>query len=169
MRKRATTVRKKYELDIIRIRNNNPTSSKEKIAIYLKKEKGIKISPSTIYRVLKGFGLIERTRSIKQQRKRKHHINKKRIKTGLRARAPGEVIQIDLKHLMLRGITYYQYTAIDKHSRLVFAKVYNRGRLVEKKTSRNTKLFIQEAMKYFGFNISKVQTESDGIAFYFVG
>jgi hypothetical protein len=42
LRKRAPTVRKKYELDIIRIRNNNPTWSKEKIAIYLKKEKGIK-------------------------------------------------------------------------------------------------------------------------------
>jgi len=146
LRKRTPTVRKKYELDIIRIRNNNLTWSKEKIAIeryqriselknrqrlpkaprnafstlYLEKEKGIKISPSTIYRVLKGFGLIERTRSIKQQRKRKHHINKKRIKTGLKARTPGEVIQIDLKHLMLRGITYYQYTAIDKYSRLAF-------------------------------------------------
>ena len=33
LRKRAPTVRKKYELDIIRIRNNNPTWSKEKIAI----------------------------------------------------------------------------------------------------------------------------------------
>jgi hypothetical protein len=42
LRKRAPTVRKKYELDIIRIRNNNPTWSKEKIAIYLEKEKGIK-------------------------------------------------------------------------------------------------------------------------------
>ena len=50
LRKRAPTVRKKYELDIIRIRNNNPTWSKEKIAIYLEKEKGIKVSPSTIYR-----------------------------------------------------------------------------------------------------------------------
>jgi hypothetical protein len=64
---------------------------------------------------------------------------------------------------MLRGITYYQYTAIDKYSRLAFAKVY------KNKTSRNTKLFIQEAMKYFGFSISKVQTESDSIAFHFVG
>jgi len=63
-------------------------------------------------------------------------------------------VQIDLKHLVLRGVTYYQYTAIDKYSRLVFAKVY------EKKTSRNTKLFIQEAMKYFGFGISKIQTDN---------
>ena len=67
LRKRTPTVRKKYELDIIRIRNNNPTWSKEKIAIYLEKEKGIKVSSSTIYRVLKGFRLIERTRSIKQE------------------------------------------------------------------------------------------------------
>jgi len=189
LRKRAPTVRKKYELDIIRVRNNNPTWSKEKIAIeryqriselknrqrlpkaprnavstlYLEKENAIKVSPSTIYRVLKGFGLIERTRSLKQQRKKRYNVNKKKIKTGLKARVPGEVIQIDIKHLILRGLTYYQYTAVDKHSRLVFAKVY------EKKTSRNTKLFIQEAMKYFGFSISKVQTESDSIAFHFVG
>ena len=61
---------------------------------------------------------------------------------------------IDLKHLTLRGVTYYQYTAIDKYSRLAFAKVY------KNKTSRNTKLFIQEAMKYFGFRISKVQTDN---------
>jgi len=33
LRKRAPTVRNKYELDIIRIKNNNPTWSKEKIAI----------------------------------------------------------------------------------------------------------------------------------------
>ncbi|GAB6078484.1 helix-turn-helix domain-containing protein [Hydrogenobaculum acidophilum] len=142
------TIRRQYEVDVIRVRNENPTWSKEKISRYLEKEKGIKVSPSTVYRILKAFGLIERTKNIKQ--KKKQSQNRKRTKMGLRARAPGEVVQIDLKHLVLRGVTYYQYTAIDKYSRLVFAKVY------KNKTSRNTKLFIQEAMKYFKFNIVKV-------------
>ncbi|BAL81353.1 DDE-type integrase/transposase/recombinase [Caldisericum exile] len=52
------------------------------------------------------------------------------------------------------GVTYYQFTAIDKHSGLVFAKVY------ENKTSRNTKLFIKEDIKYFGFSVAKVQTDN---------
>ena len=119
-----------------------------------RKRKGYKNITINDLQSTKSFGLIERTRSIKQQRKKKYNVNKKRIKTGLKARAPGEVIQIDLKHLTLRGVTYYQYTAIDKYSRLVFAKVY------KNKTSRNTKLFIQEVMKYFGFRISKVQTDN---------
>jgi len=63
-------------------------------------------------------------------------------------------ILVDLKHLVLRGATYYQYTAIDKYSRMVFAKVY------DKKTSRNTISFIQETIKYFGFSISKIQTDN---------
>jgi transposase InsO family protein len=153
IRKRIPTIRRKYELEVVKLRNENPTWSKEKIARYLEKEKGIKLSPSTVYRVLKAFRLIERTKSIKQKTKQ-HNKDRRRTKTGLRARYPGEVVQIDLKHLVLRGVTYYQYTAIDKYSRLVFAEVY------EKKTSRNTKLFIQEAMKYFGFGISKIQTDN---------
>jgi len=68
-----STIRRKYELEIVKVRNENPTTSmprrwsKEKIARYLEKEKGIKLSPSTVYRVLKAFRLIERTKSIKQK------------------------------------------------------------------------------------------------------
>lgn len=62
-----------------------------------RREKDINVSPSTVHRVLKAFGLIEKTKSIKQ--KRKQNQNRKRTKTGLRTtgmpriRAPGEIIQ----------------------------------------------------------------------------
>ena len=99
-----STIRRKYELEIVKVRNENPTWSKEKIARYLEKEKGIKLSPSTVYRVLKAFRLIERTKSIKQKTKQ-HSKNRRRTKISLRARYPSEVVQIDLKHIVLRGVT----------------------------------------------------------------
>ncbi len=112
--KRKPIIRNKYQQIIIKTRKKYPTWSKEKIAKYLEIEKGIKISPSTVYRVLKQTNLIERMKNKKLERKRKKNINKKRIRKGLRATFPGEVVQIDVKHLPFKGTTYYQFTAVDK-------------------------------------------------------
>ncbi|WP_456399580.1 helix-turn-helix domain-containing protein [Persephonella sp.] len=69
--RRKPTIRNKYQQIIIKIRKKYPTWSKEKIAKYLEIEKGIKISPSTVYRVLKQTKLIEKTRSIRLEKKEK--------------------------------------------------------------------------------------------------
>ena len=60
--KRKPTVRNKYQQIIIKVRKKHPTWSKEKIAKYLEVEKEIKVSPSTVYRVLKQTNLIERVK-----------------------------------------------------------------------------------------------------------
>ena len=152
--KRKPTVRNKYQQIIIKVRKKHPTWSKEKIAKYLEVEKGIKVSPSTVYRVLKQTKLIEKIKAQRVERKRNKSINKKRIRKGLKATFPGEVIQIDVKHLPQKGRTYYQFTAIDKYTRLSYAKVYTT------KSSRKAKEFFIEAIKYFGFDIKKVQTDN---------
>ncbi len=152
--KRKPTVRNKYQQIIIKVRKKHPTWSKEKIAKYLEVEKGIKVSPSTVYRVLKQTNLIERVKSKKIERKNKKKANKKRIRKGLKATFPGEVVQIDVKHLPQKGRTYYQFTAIDKYTRLSYAKVYTTKR------SRKAKEFLIEAREYFGFEIKKVQTDN---------
>jgi len=152
--KRKPEIRNKYKQEIIAIRQKYPTWSKEKIASYLHQEKGIKISPSTVYRVLKEASLIERYKAKKEEeRKRKKEV-KKRTKKGLKASFPGEVVQIDVKHLPWKGKTYYQFTAIDKYSRLSYAKLY------KTKTSNKAKEFFMEMEKYFGFKIKKVQTDN---------
>ncbi|WP_037919874.1 helix-turn-helix domain-containing protein, partial [Sulfurihydrogenibium subterraneum] len=121
---RKPTIRNKYKEEVIKIRKENPTWSKEKISAYLQTKKNIKVSPSTIYRILKEAGLIEKTKTIKIQNKRKKDIKKKRTKRGLQAQAPGDVVQIDVKHINITGKTHYQFTAIDKYSRFCFAAVY---------------------------------------------
>ncbi len=69
--KRKPDVREKYREIIIKVRQQNPTWSKEKIAHYLKIEKNINVSASTVYRVLKESGLMERTKTIKEEKKGK--------------------------------------------------------------------------------------------------
>ncbi len=151
---RKPTVRNKYRDEIIKVRKENPTWSKEKISAYLQTEKNIKVSPSTVYRVLKENGLIERTKTIKEQVKKKKSIQRKRTKKGLQAQAPGDVVQIDVKHLNIAGRTYYQFTAIDKYSRFCYAQVY------QTKSSRKAKEFFMKVMEYFEFDIKIVQTDN---------
>ena len=116
-----------------------------------------------MYRVLKRTKLIEKIKAKRIERKRNRNINKRRIRKGLKATFPGEVVQIDVKHLPQKGKTYYQFTAIDKsliwadrhkYTRLSYAKVYTT------KSSRKAKEFFIEAIEYFSFEIKKVQTDN---------
>ena len=139
---------------IITIREKFPTWSKEKISTYMEKLLEIKLSPSTVYRVLKRYGLIERTRKLKTSfKKRKQKGKKNRTRRGIRADRPGTVL-IDVKYLYWCGRTFYQFTAIDKFTRIGFAKVYST------KSSRSGKRFFQELERYLPFRIEKVQTDN---------
>ena len=157
--KRPHTVRKsqtppEIENLIITIRQKYPTWSKEKISAFMKKYLSVKVSPSTVYRVLKRHGLIERTRKLKNNYKKKKQKGKKnRTRRGLRADKPGTIL-IDVKYLYWCGKTFYQFTAIDKFTRIGFAKVYST------KSSRNGKRFFQELEEYLPFKIEKVQTDN---------
>ena len=155
-RVRKPQIEPEVEELIITIREKYPTWSKEKISSFLEKYLGIKISPSTIYRVLKRYGLIERTRKLRSDyKKRKQKGKKNRTRRGLKADKPGTIL-IDVKYLYWCSRTFYQFTAIDKFTRMGFAKVYST------KSSRSAKRFFQELEKYFPFKIERVQTDNGG-------
>lgn len=139
---------------IITIRTKFLTWSKEKISVFMREHLQIEISPSTIYRILKRHKLIERTRKKRNNyRKRKERGKKNRTRRGLKADKPGTVL-IDVKYLYWCGKTFYQFTAIDKFTRIRFAKVYST------KSSKNGKGFFQELERYFPFKIENVQTDN---------
>ena len=139
---------------VVAIRTKFSTWSKEKISAFMKEHLRIKISPSTIYRILKRHGLIERTRKLRNNyRKKKERGKKNRTRRGLRANKPGTIL-VDVKYLYWCGRTFYQFTAIDKFTRIGFAKVYST------KSSRNGKRFFQELERYLPFKIERVQTDN---------
>lgn len=141
------TVRRAVEL-----REQYPAWSKHKIRVLLKRE-GIVVSPSTVGRILKRKGLIDKKKSAKR---RKAALRPKaRFPRGLRITQAGDMVQIDTKYIMLPGgRKYYQFTAIDVLSKRRVLRVY------VSQSSRNGALFLQECLASFPFVVKAVQTDN---------
>lgn len=99
-----------------------------------------------LYKALKRLGFYA---PAKRRRRRKY-------KRYERPR-PGANVQIDLKYLdPIRGRREYQYSAIDEHSRLLYARIY------DEISVHNTKRFLRDALDFFEkhqVRVEQVQTD----------
>lgn len=93
---------------------------------------------------------------IKDEEKTKQKANKP--KPYQRAEYPGQKIQIDVKFVPLscvvNGQKYYQYTAIDECTRVVFREIY------DEHSTYSSKDFLIKLIKAFQFPIREVQTDN---------
>jgi transposase InsO family protein len=113
----------------------------------------IKVSSSTVGRVLKRRGLINR--KVSQKRRRAALRPKARFPKGLSISEPGDMVQMDTKHIMLPGgRRFYQFTAIDVLTKRRVLRVY------PSESSRNGAHFLRECIASFPFPVSRVQTDN---------
>lgn len=74
------------------------------------------------------------------------------------AEYPGQKVQIDVKHVPARCVAgetkYYQYTAIDEYSRLVYREMY------EEHSTYSSVDFIRKVIAFYPFKIKLVQTDN---------
>lgn len=137
---------------VVAVRNAYPAWSKYKIRILLQRE-GMSVSASTIGRILKRKGLINER--VSQRRKRAALRPKARFPRGLRISRPGDMVQMDTKHLMLNeGRKLYQFTAIDVLTKLRILRVYR------SEASRNGADFLRLCSASFPFIVKAVQTDN---------
>lgn len=137
---------------IIQLRKQYPAWSKYKLQALLRRE-AIIISASTIGRILKRRGLINK--KISQKRKRAALRPKARFPRGMRIAEAGDMIQIDTKYIMLPGgKKFYQFTAIDVLTKQRVLRVYS------SQSSRNGAQFLKECLASFPFSIKTVQTDN---------
>ena len=150
MRKPTTTG--DIVIRIVQLRRQYPTWSKYKIRSLLTRE-GIGISASTVGRVLRRRGLIDRKAS---RRRRKAALHPRaRFPHGFVISRPGDMVQIDTKYIMLTGgRKYCQFTAIDVLTKHRVLRVY------PSQSSRNGTLFLQECLSSFPFPVRVVQTDN---------
>ena len=136
----------------VELRNQYPAWSKHKIRVLLKRE-GIVVSTSTVGRILKRKGLIDKRKS---RRRRNAALRPKaRFPRGLRISEAGDMVQMDTKYIMLPGgRKYYQFTAIDVLSKQRVLRVY------PSQSSRNGALFLKECLASFPFAVKAVQTDN---------
>jgi len=151
-RLRQPTTPSEVVVEIVRLRKQYPAWSKYKIEVILKR-KGIKVSASTVGRVLKRRGLIDQ--KISKKRKKATLSPKARFPRGLKVSQPGDMIQMDTKCIMLTGgKRFYQFTAIDVLTKQRVLNIY----LSE--PSRNGVKFLKECLKEFPFSIRAIQTDN---------
>lgn len=137
---------------VVQLRNIYPAWSKYKLRALLKKE-GVCVSASTIGRILKRKGLINER--ISRKRKRAARSPKARFPKGFKIAAPGDMIQMDTKHIMLvGGRRFYQFTAIDVLTKRRVLRVY------PSESSRNGANFLNECVVSFPFAMKTVQTDN---------
>lgn len=112
------------------------------------RKQGYKRSYRSMCRALRRMQLDDRTK------KRKGY----KPKPYAKAEYPGQKVQIDVKYVPRQCVTgetkYYQYTAIDECTRLVYREMY------DEHSTYSSEDFIKKVIKFFPFRIEEVQTDN---------
>lgn len=148
---RQPTVPPDVVVEVVKWRRRYPAWSKYKIQPLL--PASLTTSVSTVGRILKRRGLIDRRVSQRRSRSAKHP--KARFPRGMRISSPGDMIQIDTKYIMLPGgKRWYQFTAIDVLTKQRVLEIY------PSQSSRNGRGFLDLCLRAFPFAIEAVQTDN---------
>ena len=139
---------------IVEIRREHPAWSKRKIAVILERDHGIRLSASTVGRILKRKGLYDERVSRKRSKAAKRRRQRLRAEGWMRKAFPGCLIQMDTKHLRFGGIKFCQFTAVDCFSRVAFSRVYSSA------SSACAKAFLEELKAYMPFSLLALQTDN---------
>lgn len=133
------------ERKVLSLKREHPRWGKEKLSLYLHRE-GVEVSASTVYRILKHH---ER---IVPYRTKKRRAPKPRVDWA-QVRSPGDLLQMDTKHLSLHGRKVYQYTIIDVVSRKRHIDAYRHSDM------QTTIEFLETALPHFP-KVTTIQTDN---------
>ncbi|MEI8295468.1 MAG: integrase core domain-containing protein [Alphaproteobacteria bacterium] len=143
---------------VLKIRRENPTYGREKIAIILKRDHATKISQSTVGRILghlKEKGLVTKSPSaLRTKRKRvfKKHAQPWCYK-DYKTMELGERVQIDHMTVTKNGITFKHFQAWERKSKYICANVYTDAK------ASSAKRFLLEFMKQAPFTVLSIQVD----------
>ena len=142
---------------MLKIRRENPTYGKSKIATILKRDHGVNWSESTIGRVIREYmnkGIITKSLSAPKQRRRRRFVKyAQQWNYNMKAKAPGEMIQIDHMTATRNSITVKHFKAWDPKSKFIVAEAYSNAK------SRTAKKFLHKVINEMPFNIKSVQVD----------
>ena len=142
---------------ILQIRQENPTYGKAKIALILHRDYCVKLSQSSVGRILHKLRIDGRiTRSIscgKRKRRRKFTAHARRWEYGAKATIVGEMVQIDHMTVTKNGICIKHFKAYDPISKIIVADV------VSNATSSAAAKFLDKIVKEMPFVVKSVQVD----------
>lgn len=129
--------------DVIALRKKTGLCA-QKLHWRLEKQ-GLSVPVRTIGKILKGEGLV-----------RKYRVKKVKYKYLKATRVPGELVEIDVKHVPgpIQGRKYYQYTAIDTASRWRHLEVF------DEECTYHSIMFLKVVIGRFPHTIQAIKTDN---------
>lgn len=134
------------ERRVLDMKRAHPRWGKEKAALALRRE-GIVLSGKTVWRIWKRHALVVRYRT------RKRKPPKPRVDWA-QVRLPGDLVQVDTKHVSLHGRRLFQYTAIDAVSRWRHAEIH------QEQDMATSVRFLDEVIRLAPFRLAMVQSDN---------
>lgn len=142
---------------VLSIRRNNPTYGKAKITVILQRDYNIKLSQSSVGRLIKSFtekGLVLVSRSfVKKKRKRNFNKHAKPWVYGTKPICPGQLVQIDHMSVSKNNVNFKHFQAWDPCTKTVFAEVFSSA------TSSAAKKFLLKAIDNLPFSVKSIQVD----------
>ena len=148
---------------VLGLRAQYPFMGKARLGAMLDR-RGVNLSVSTVGRIVEkaiAYGRV-RPASLCEGRpgsKRRRCFNKgwaRRWKYGDKARAPGEMVQIDHMSVSRDGGTIKEFRAVCPVSRFMATRVYSRA------TARNASRFLLEVVEAMPFPVASIQVDGGG-------
>jgi transposase InsO family protein len=142
---------------VLRLRRENPTYGKAKIAVILKRDHGLTLSESTVGRILKHLmnkGLVQKSLSApRQKRKRRFKGHAQPWRYGMKVTKPGQMVQIDHMTTSKNSVSVKHFQAWDPKSKFIHGNLYSNAK------SRSARKFLLELIQKSPFKIESVQVD----------
>jgi len=154
---RVSKIPKEITSLILRLRKENPTYGKAKIAVILKRDHTTSLSESSVGRIIKKLlysNKIQRSvSSVRTKRKRCFKAYAKRWQYGMKAHSPGELVQIDHMTVNKNNISMKEFRAWDPVTKTIVADIASNA------TSSTATKFLQKVIKDMPFTIRSIQVD----------
>lgn len=118
----------------------------EKMRLAVKRELGVVLSGTAIYRFFKKYKLIKRP-----QKKLPWY---EPMKKKLMVKNKGEGVQLDVKYIYDKGVRQYQFSVFDPYTKCYHFSIF------PTRHSRHAVSALKRAEAYFGFKTQSVQTDN---------
>jgi hypothetical protein len=139
---------------VLKIRQENPTYGKNKIAPIMRRDYGVNISNSSVGRIIKALKLPKSASALRVKRTRKFsgHAQAYTFKKYSEMKI-GERVQIDHMTVTKNNTTFKHFDLWDRRSKTVFSNVYSNAK------SGTAKKFLDEFIENAPFKILSIQVD----------
>jgi putative transposase len=142
---------------VLFIRKQNPTYGKAKISVILQRDHNIKLSQSSVGRLIKSFiakGFVTVSRSfVRKKRARNFKKHAKRWLYGIKPKEPGQLVQIDHMSVFKNNTNFKHFQAWDPYTKTIVAEVFSAA------SSSSAKKFLLKAIRDLPFPIQSIQVD----------